>query len=123
MKTQGFNVKFFKVTALLGLALVSGCAQMRTMLDGDNSVDYKSVVMADPLSNDAVRLYRLIERHRHYTNSARAKLILDNWNQYLPKFVKIVPVDFRRALNEIADSNPAKDEPAKGRAVMDKAHG
>ena len=80
-------------------------------------------LMADPLSNDAVRLYRLIERHRHYTNSARAKLILDNWNQYLPKFVKIVPVDFRRALNEIADSNPAKDEPAKGRAVMDKAHG
>ena len=49
----------------------------------------------------------------------RAKLILDNWNQYLPKFVKIVPVDFRRALKELAAAKPAKEEPAKGRA----AHG
>ncbi|MBZ1350833.1 outer membrane protein assembly factor BamC [Alcaligenaceae bacterium LF4-65] len=50
MKTQGFNVKALKVTALLGLLVISGCAQMRSVLDGDNSVDYKSVVMTDPLS-------------------------------------------------------------------------
>jgi outer membrane protein assembly factor BamC len=50
MKTQGSKVKFLKATALVGLVLMSGCAQLRTMLDGDNSVDYKSVVMSDPLS-------------------------------------------------------------------------
>ncbi|MSO99198.1 MAG: glutamate synthase large subunit [Rhodospirillaceae bacterium] len=76
-------------------------------------------LLADPLNNDAKRLYRLIERHRHYTNSARAKLILDNWDAYLPKFVKIVPVDYRRALKELAAAQPADEEPAKGRA----AHG
>ena len=50
MKIQGFNVKALKVTALLGLVVISGCAQMRSVLEGDNSVDYKSVVMTDPLS-------------------------------------------------------------------------
>ncbi len=80
-------------------------------------------LMADPLGNDAVRLYRLIERHRHYTNSARAKLILDNWGAYLPKFVKIVPVDYRRALKELATAQPATEGPTKGRAPIGKSHG
>jgi len=75
-------------------------------------------LIADPLGNDAKRLYRLIERHRHYTNSARAKLILDNWDAYLPKFLKVMPVDYRRALKELAAA-PAKGAPAKGR----DAHG
>jgi glutamate synthase (NADPH) large chain len=75
-------------------------------------------LMADPLSNDAKRLHTLIERHRHYTNSARAKHILDHWDAYLPKFVKVMPTDFRRALKSAA-AQLAKEEPAKGRA----AHG
>jgi glutamate synthase (NADPH/NADH) large chain len=54
--------------------------------------------MQDYLRHDAFRLRRLIERHLHYTNSARARQILNNWDHYLPRFVKVVPVDFRRAL-------------------------
>lgn len=50
MKIQGAKLKFLNVAALSGLILVSGCAQMRSVLEGDNSVDYKSVVMTDPLS-------------------------------------------------------------------------
>jgi glutamate synthase (NADPH/NADH) large chain len=38
----------------------------------------------------------------HYTGSARAKLILDNWSTYLPKFIKVMPTEYRRALLEIA---------------------
>ncbi|EDN69747.1 glutamate synthase, large subunit [Beggiatoa sp. PS] len=58
-------------------------------------------VMQDMTSNDARRLKTLIQRHQHYTNSSRAKEILDNWNSYLPKFVKIMPVDYRRALQQL----------------------
>ena len=43
-----------------------------------------------------------IEKHLRYTDSARARLILDNWNTYLPKFVKVMPTEYRRALLEIA---------------------
>ena len=44
----------------------------------------------------------LITRHLHYTGSARAKEILDNFGRYLPKFVKIMPTEYRRALAEMA---------------------
>jgi glutamate synthase (NADPH/NADH) large chain len=47
-------------------------------------------------------LLTLITRHRHYTGSTRAQDILDNFSQYLPKFVKIMPTEYRRALAEMA---------------------
>ncbi|TAK99974.1 MAG: glutamate synthase subunit alpha, partial [Rhodospirillaceae bacterium] len=59
-------------------------------------------LLADPLRNDAARLYALIERHRHYTGSVRAKNILENWNRSVSKFIKVVPVDYRRALTDLA---------------------
>ncbi len=43
-------------------------------------------------------LKSLIEKHLHYTNSSRAQTILDNWNDYLPRFIKVMPTDYKRAL-------------------------
>ena len=60
-------------------------------------------IAADMLSHDAARLKRLIEKHMLYTDSARARHILDNWDSYLPKFVKVIPTDYRRALTEMKD--------------------
>lgn len=51
---------------------------------------------------DEVALRGKIEKHLRYTGSARAKQILDNWSHYLPKFVKVMPTEYRRALLEIA---------------------
>jgi glutamate synthase (NADPH) large chain len=51
---------------------------------------------------DEAALRGKIEKHLRYTGSARARLILDNWATYLPKFVKVMPTEYRRALLEIA---------------------
>ncbi|MGH6814984.1 MAG: glutamate synthase large subunit, partial [Hyphomicrobiaceae bacterium] len=51
---------------------------------------------------DAERLHRLIERHAHYTNSAKAKTILANWAAWLSKFKKVMPVEYREALKQMA---------------------
>jgi glutamate synthase (NADPH/NADH) large chain len=51
---------------------------------------------------DEAALRGKIEKHLRYTGSARAKQILDNWNDYLPKFVKVMPTEYRRALLEMA---------------------
>ncbi len=51
---------------------------------------------------DEAALRGKIEKHLRYTGSARAKQILDNWAAYLPKFVKVMPTEYRRALLEIA---------------------
>jgi glutamate synthase (NADPH/NADH) large chain len=58
-------------------------------------------VSHDMTRHDARRLRRLIERHMRYTDSARAREILENWEAWLPKFVKVMPVDYRRALEEM----------------------
>jgi len=50
---------------------------------------------------DAIRLRQLITNHLHYTDSPVAKCILDDWTAYLSRFVKVMPVDYRRALTEI----------------------
>jgi glutamate synthase (NADPH/NADH) large chain len=60
------------------------------------------VDLTDMTRFDEERLYRLIERHLHYTGSERARAILANWSEYLPKFVKVMPVEYRRALQEMA---------------------
>ena len=51
---------------------------------------------------DVTRLLLLIERHLHYTNSARAREILENWDVFVGKFIKVMPVDFRRAVRDMA---------------------
>ena len=53
---------------------------------------------------DAARTKLLIERHLHYTNSARARAILDDWERSVTKFVKVMPVDFRRAIKEMSEA-------------------
>jgi glutamate synthase (NADPH/NADH) large chain len=59
-------------------------------------------VMQDMTGQDAERLHRLIERHGHYTNSEKAKTIVANWETWLPKFKKVMPVEYKRALSEMA---------------------
>ncbi|MDH3913085.1 MAG: glutamate synthase large subunit, partial [Rhodospirillales bacterium] len=60
------------------------------------------VDLTDMTRHDALRLRKLTENHLHYTGSSRARDILDNWSTYLPKFVKVMPVEYRRALQEMA---------------------
>ncbi|MFN3230867.1 MAG: glutamate synthase large subunit [Alphaproteobacteria bacterium] len=58
-------------------------------------------VMHDMTRFDASRLRLLLQNHLHYTASDRAREILERWEDYLPKFVKVMPVDYRRALQEM----------------------
>jgi glutamate synthase (NADPH/NADH) len=44
----------------------------------------------------------LIEDHHHYTGSERAARILVDFNRALPRFIKILPVDYKRVLEEEA---------------------
>ena len=68
---------------------------------GDLETHGRVDVMHDMTRDDARRLRHLIEQHRHYTGSERAREILENWERYLPKFVKVMPVEYRRALMEM----------------------
>jgi glutamate synthase (NADPH) large chain len=57
--------------------------------------------MGDPLRFDAERIRILVERHLLATGSARARYILDDWDNALNHFIKIVPPEYRRALQDM----------------------
>jgi len=58
-------------------------------------------VMSDMTRRDARRLHWMISQHARYTGSKRAQEILSNWKSYLPKFKKVMPTEYRRALLEL----------------------
>ena len=76
---------------------------------GDLETHGRVEIFGDLTSDDARRLKLLIERHAQFANSKRAREILADWQAYLPKFRKVMPVEFRRALNEMKAK--AADEP------------
>ncbi|MCB1175237.1 MAG: glutamate synthase large subunit [Leptospiraceae bacterium] len=63
------------------------------------------MVDLDPVENpdDIAELRQLIEKHAAYTNSARAQSILDNWDQELERFIKVIPGDYKLALARLEE--------------------
>ena len=62
-----------------------------------------SIVMEKPGDEDIARLKLLVQRHKEYTQSARAAEILDRWDSALPKFVKIVSLEYKSLLAALAE--------------------
>ena len=70
--------------------------------------------MGDPLYHDAERLRVLIERHHLHTGSDRAKALLDDWDAALGHFRKVMPRDYRAALEALeAERDAAAMEAAE----------
>jgi glutamate synthase (NADPH/NADH) large chain len=65
--------------------------------------------MGDPLRFDAERLRILLQRHLLYTQSARARWLLDHWEDSVKRFVKIMPRDYRQALKELQAERQAAE--------------
>jgi glutamate synthase (NADPH) large chain len=68
---------------------------------GDLDFHGRVDVMGDMTRFDAERLHRLISNHALYTHSARARQILEQWDEYKPKFRKVMPVEYRRAIEDL----------------------
>ncbi|WP_394522488.1 glutamate synthase large subunit [Lacrimispora sp. JR3] len=63
----------------------------------------KEMVSFEEVTNkyDVLELKEMIKEHVAYTNSAKGKKILDHFGEYLPRFKKIMPHDYRRMMNTI----------------------
>jgi glutamate synthase (NADPH/NADH) large chain len=71
-------------------------------------VDVHDTGMGDLLRFDAMRLRILIERHHLLTGSARARQLLEDWDNTAASFVKVMPKDYRRALLELKAERDAE---------------
>src|SRR6202041_3429259 len=67
---------------------------------GDLEAHGRVDVFQNLLESDVERLHVLITRHAKLTGSKRAAEILGDWKTWLPKFRKVMPGEYRRALRE-----------------------
>ena len=70
---------------------------------------------------DVKTITTLLTKHMEYTRSTVAKNILDNWNEYQARFVKVMPKDYKRVLAAIKKAR-AQGTP-EDKAIMEAAHG
>ena len=74
----------------------------------DHSQSVHDAGMGHPLHHDAERLRILIKRHQSATGSAKAAALLADWPNALRHFIKVVPTEYRRALNELVPEPEAE---------------
>ena len=83
--------------------------------------------MGDMLRFDAERLRILVERHLLHTGSARARELLDNWDEALKHFVKVMPTDYApraaRHAGRASAAKPSRRSRVQGAAAMGKPTG
>ncbi len=75
------------------------------ILDEEGNFEYycnKGLVELSPVEDaaDIQELQFLLNKHLLHTNSEKAQDILVNWNKYLPKFVKIIPFEYKKVMQE-----------------------
>ncbi|HOQ04119.1 MAG TPA: glutamate synthase large subunit [Anaerohalosphaeraceae bacterium] len=96
-----------------GIAYVLDEMQMFDTLCNLDMVDLESVYKPE----DEELLRQLIEKHESLTRSSHARRILNAWPDMVGKFVKVIPIDYRKALERIraqerrhTESTPATEE-------------
>ena len=60
--------------------------------------------------DDAAELKSNIEKHQLYTNSKKAKDLLSDWENSLGNFVKVMPTEYKRALERLETEEPMFEE-------------
>jgi glutamate synthase (NADPH/NADH) large chain len=97
------NMATVELELVLEEEAVNARVHQASGFDGNAGID----VMSDLSRHDAARLHFLIARHARFAGSRRAAQIIANWPSFLPRFRKIMPVEYRRALAELARERAA----------------
>jgi len=85
------------------------------VLDSDQLFDTRcnlEMVELSPVTdeNESKFLYDMINKHVALTESGYAKEILHDWDEMLPQFVKVLPIDYKKALERLKDFQAKETE-------------
>ncbi|MFW6066535.1 MAG: glutamate synthase-related protein, partial [Planctomycetota bacterium] len=107
----------FAADMIGGIAYVLDEHQLFDTLCNLDMVDLETVWRDE----DTELLRELVGRHHKWTGSIRARELLDRWRDWVGRFVKVVPIDYRRALLRLreredrqTDFTPATEEVFRG---------
>ena len=106
--TGGKAIILGKTGRNFGAGMSGGVAYVYDF-DGDfeNKCNKETFELEKVSKDDSKDLKDFITRHRNLTGSEVAKSILKNWETELIKFVKVMPTDYKRVLNELKDKKSA----------------
>jgi len=68
-------------------------------------VNMEMVALEELTDEDQEYIGRQLAKHAHYTGSEAAQRVLNHWHQLIKRFVKVMPVDYKRALAEMAKAH------------------
>ena len=97
----------------------------------DQEADFKDKVNGEMVeldylteTEDEAVVKEMVEEHLKYTGSDRAAEILNNWLDYKEKFIRVMPRDYQRMINAIADfeAQGLKKDAALMKAFEENAH-
>jgi glutamate synthase domain-containing protein 3 len=60
-------------------------------------------------ARDKAELRGLLEKHVRYTGSRKAARILADWENHLPYFIKVFPMEYRRVLGQMMREDEATE--------------
>ncbi|TRZ44305.1 glutamate synthase large subunit [Robertkochia solimangrovi] len=110
--TGGIAVILGKIGRNFAAGMSGGIAYI---YNPENRVDQNNfnmeMIELEELSNqDQTEVKSLISKHAAYTDSPLAKSILENWEANAGSFIKVMPTEYKRALEAMAKENESKEK-------------
>ncbi|RUM77642.1 MAG: hypothetical protein DSZ13_01210, partial [Candidatus Thioglobus sp.] len=101
--TGGRAIILGEVGRNFGAGMSGGIAYIYNPNDTFKDMVNPIMVDLDPMDDEAQKeLYQYVSNHAKFTGSAVARRIVDNWNDELKHFIKVMPKDFKRVLQQNA---------------------
>ncbi|MFW5656647.1 MAG: glutamate synthase large subunit [Bacteroidota bacterium] len=101
--TGGRTVVLGKTGRNFAAGMSGGIAYVLDVRGNFNYYCNKGLVELSPVGDrdDINELQQLISNHYNYTRSELAEKILVNWDEYLPRFIKVIPFEYKKVLEEL----------------------
>lgn len=115
--TGGTVVILGKTGRNFGAGMSGGIAYVLDLEGTFPSFCNKEIILLEPLTdiNDKLEVQKMILTHAKLTGSKTAQEVIKNWEMYVDKFVKVIPKDYKRVTERMADfmqDGCSKDEAA-----------
>lgn len=101
----------------IAYVLADDAEEFKALCNGE-MIEFETLADMD----DAKEVKEMLYSHLHYTESAKASYVLENWEDFVKKFVKVIPKDYKRMMKSINEQKNAglSDEEADHECISGK---
>jgi len=75
----------------------------------NNNFNMEMIELEHVSNDDATELKELIQNHYYHTDSEVAGHILENWEENLSKFIRVMPIEYKKALQRMEEEKKKEE--------------